>query len=53
MADKRTKLLNVFENLLPKLSDYDLDKLICFGEGIAFKVNELEKKTVEENSKGA
>ena len=53
MTDKRLKALNVFENLLPKLSDYDLDKLICFGEGIAFKVNEMEKEAMRESPKGA
>ena len=43
MTDKKVKALNALEKLLPKMSDYDLNMLICYGEGMAAKANEIEK----------
>jgi len=43
MTDKKVKALNALEKLLPKMSDYDLNMLICFGEGMVVKANDIEK----------
>lgn len=55
MTDKKVKTLNALEKLLSKMSDYDLNMLICFGEGMVVKTNEIEKmrKTPKESEKSA
>ncbi len=33
---KDEKLLKTFEEILPKLSDTGIDRLLCFAEGLTF-----------------
>lgn len=40
MSDKKKLVLDIFEKLLPKMSDMDIEKLLAFGEGMAFKVDQ-------------
>lgn len=40
MSDKKKQVLDIFEKLLPSLSDMDVEKLLAFGEGMAFKADQ-------------
>lgn len=44
MTDKKVKALNALGKLLLKMSDYDLNMLICYGEGMMVKANGIEKR---------
>lgn len=39
MLEKEKSILLTFENIIPKLTDIDKERLLAFGEGLAFKVN--------------
>ena len=43
MSEKEKKILDTFGKIIPDLSDVEKEKLLSFGEGMAFKV-EQEKK---------
>lgn len=51
MSDKKKQVLDIFERLLPKMSDMDIEKLLAFGEGMAFKVN--QQKAIPDEQKSA
>lgn len=36
MTEKEQKIIEVFKNIFPKLDEAEKEKLLCFGEGIAF-----------------
>ena len=42
-ADEK-KILEVFKDIIPKLTERDKEKLLWLGEGIALKTSELEKE---------
>lgn len=44
MSDKENKILKTFEKVIPELSELEKEKLLSFGEGMAFKAQELKKK---------
>lgn len=46
MNEKEKKILETFMVLFPKLSEIDKERLLCFGEGMAFKTSETAKETV-------
>lgn len=37
MSEKEKKILETFGEVLPKLSELEKEKLLSFGEGMAFK----------------
>ena len=37
MSDKEREILDVFKKLVPVLTDFEKEKLLAFGEGMAFK----------------
>lgn len=41
MTEKEKKILETFRIVLPKLTDLEKEKLLSFGEGMAFKANQL------------
>ncbi len=45
MTEAEMKILKTFERIIPKLNERQKDRLLAFGEGMAFKVEEQEKKT--------
>ena len=36
MTDKEKKILEVFGQIIPKMSELEKEKLLAFGEGMAF-----------------
>lgn len=47
MSEKEKQILNTFEKVVPQLSDMEKERLLAFGEGMAFKVEkdkQAEKK---------
>lgn len=50
MTEKEKKILNVFVALIPKLSELDKEKLLSFGEGMAFKTD-LQQEAIKTPSK--
>lgn len=45
MTEKQKKILDIFENLIPKCSDAQQEKILNFGEAIAYMVEHQEQKT--------
>lgn len=37
MSEKESRILETFEKVLPSLSELERERLLAFGEGIAFK----------------
>lgn len=44
MSEKEKQIIQTFEKVVPKLSDLEKEKLLAFGEGMAFKTEQQEKK---------
>lgn len=44
MSEKDKQILETFQKVVPKLSDLDKEKLLSFGEGMAFKTDKQKKK---------
>lgn len=40
MSEKEKKILDTFGKIIPDLSEIEKEKLLSFGEGMAFKVNQ-------------
>ncbi|WP_251390616.1 hypothetical protein [Mediterraneibacter agrestimuris] len=36
MSEKEEKILKIFEEILPEMSEIEKEKLLSFGEGMAF-----------------
>ena len=43
MSENEKKILETFEKVLPDMSELEREKLLSFGEGIAFKTAEQKK----------
>jgi len=43
MSDKQKNLLALIEKLLPSMSEMEQEKLLAFGEGMAFMTRERER----------
>lgn len=43
MNETKDKVLHTFEKVLPELSELEQERLLYFGEGIAFKAAENRK----------
>ena len=40
MSDKDKRIMETFARLIPQLSDMEKEKLLAFGEGMAFKADQ-------------
>lgn len=49
MSEKEKKILETFEKVLPEMSEIEKEKLLSFGEGMAF----MKDKENKENGKKA
>lgn len=47
MSEKEQKILKTFEEVLPDMTELEREKLLSFGEGIAFKTAEQKKREQE------
>lgn len=45
MSDKEKEIIDTFGEVIPKLSDLEKEKLIAFGEGMAFMKAQQEMQT--------
>ena len=43
MSDKEREILDVFKKLVPVLTDFEEEKLLAFGEGLAFKAAQQQE----------
>ena len=43
MSDKEREILDVFKKLVPVLTDFEKEKLLAFGKGMAFKAAQQQK----------
>lgn len=44
MSGKEQKILETFEKVIPDMTELEREKLLSFGEGIAFKTAEQKKR---------
>ena len=42
MSEKDKKIMETFGKVIPLLSDIEKEKLLAFGEGMAFKANQQQ-----------
>lgn len=47
MSDKEKQILETFGRVIPDLSEIEKERLLAFGEGIAFKNEQLKKAEAE------
>ena len=40
MTEKEQKILETFADIIPKLSEMDKERLLMFGEGMRFKIEQ-------------
>lgn len=40
MTEKEQKILDTFADIIPKLSELDKERLLMFGEGMRFKIEQ-------------
>lgn len=45
MTEKQKKILETFNRLLPNLNTLEQEKLLSFGEGLAFAVSQQPQQT--------
>ena len=43
LTEKEDKILKTFAEIIPRLSELDKERLLMFGEGMKFKVEEQAK----------
>lgn len=48
MSEKEKKILETFEKILPQMSEMEQEKLLSYGEGIAFVTDRLKEAKKEE-----
>ena len=48
MSEKEKKILETFEKVLPNMSEMEQEKLLSYGEGIAFVTDRLKEAKKEE-----
>lgn len=47
MSDKEKQILETFRKVVPELNDLEKEKLLAFGEGMAFKVGQQKNEPAE------
>lgn len=53
MSENEKKILETFEKVLPDMTELEREKLLSFGEGIAFKTAEQKnRRNLEETGGG-
>lgn len=53
ISNKEEKILAAFGKVVPKLTEIDKERLLCFGEGMAFKYNRKIEGISERNDQPA
>jgi hypothetical protein len=49
MSEKEKQILETFRKVIPDLSEMEKEKLLSFGEGVAFMKDTQKKKEEKEN----
>lgn len=44
MSESEKKILETFEKVIPNLTEVEKEKLLSFGEGMAFKTEQAKKE---------
>lgn len=50
MSEKEKKILETFEKVLPEMSEIEKEKLLSFGEGMAFMKDKENKENSDKKS---
>lgn len=53
MNEKEKQILRTIERTIPAMSDLEKEKFLSFSEGVAFMVEQQERKKSESEQKGA
>lgn len=53
MSEKQKQILETFGEVIPNLSEIDQEKLLAFGEGMAFKVRQEQESAAAQPEKKA
>lgn len=48
MTEREKEILKTFEKVIPTLTELEKEKLLSFGEGIAFKTKDNNEKRMQE-----
>lgn len=48
MSEKEKEILDTFGRILPELTEMEKEKLLSFGEGMAFKAEQQKKEEREQ-----
>lgn len=51
MSDKEKKILETFQEVIPELDDMDKERLLSFGEGMAYAVNKRKEMAQKDGDK--
>lgn len=49
MSEKKKQVLENFEKMLPAMSDMEVEKLLSFGEGMAF-IKDIQRQEATEST---
>lgn len=53
MSEKGKKILDIFSKTIPDMSELEKEKLLAFGEGMAFMVNHNKQTVISQEQKPA
>ena len=51
MSEKEKQILETFGKTIPKLNEMEKEKLLAFGEGMAFMAEQKQKEAAEKDGK--
>lgn len=50
MSEKEKMILETFQKVIPVLSEMEKEKLLAFGEGMAFKAEQQRQENLQSNN---
>lgn len=50
MSEKDKKIMDTFGRVIPKLSEFDKEKLLAFGEGVALMAGRMQADTEQSSA---
>ena len=53
MTEKGKQILDLFEKIVPDLSEVEMEKLLAFGEGMVFMASQQKQQTTSQEQKPA
>lgn len=50
MLDKENEIIETFRKVIPKMSTIEKEKLLSFGEGMAFKFSQMDHEQADQKT---